>query len=258
MRSGEGAVAPGAIENGRVVDPAAVALALRHLLARSEITGTRALIAASDSIASLRVITFPKSATDVEIDREVKSQLNLDPDRMAIRYVEVAESRDERTFFAVVWERSAVQGLAAAVRNAGLEPLAVDLKSLCIARAIPVDSGIVLDMSVDPCETVLIDDRVPRVCHTFKVDSSSDLALSLANGLKPVLGFHQRSGARGLGADAPILVLVDQALPSLMSGRLEELTGHRLEALPQPPRIDPAVRYGPFLTCIGLVMRRHG
>ena len=256
MRCAEGAAPSAALERGRVLDPIALGQALRQLIARAEITSTRALIAASDAIASFRVLTFPKQATEAEIDTAIRSELNLGSDQMSIRHFEVLAGRDERTVFAVVWNRGQIQAITAAARQAGLEPAAVELKSLCVARALTEDSCIFLDMSVDPCEAVLIDERVPRICHEFKIASGADLALAVANGLKPVLGFHRRSGSAGFGPDSPILVRADQALPSLMAGRVEELTGHPFRPVPQPPRIDPDVRYGPFLTCLGLVMRR--
>lgn len=257
MRCGEAAAPPGAFEAGRVLDPAALGQAIRQLLARSEISTTRALIAASDVIASFRVLTFPKGTHDSEIGDAVRGRLNLGSDRMAMRHIEIPSRNDERTIFATVWDRSQVQAIAAAAKHAGLEPAAVDLKSLCIARALPVGSCIVLDLTADPCEAVLIEDRVPRAAHTFTVTSGDDLALSLANGLKPVLAFQRRSGASGFGPDSPILLHSDQALPSLLMGRLDGLTGRRVDPLPRPPRVDPDVRFGAYLTCIGLVMRRR-
>jgi hypothetical protein len=157
----------------------------------------------------------------------------------------------------VAWDRDQVQAVASAARQAGLEPAAVDLKSLCIARAIPVASCILLDMTADPCEAILIEDRVPRTAHSFRLESGGDLALALANGLKPALAFQRRSGAMGFGSESPVLVRSDQVLPSLLTGRLEHLIGHPVDPLPRPPRIDPDVRFVPYLTCIGLVMRRR-
>jgi hypothetical protein len=258
MRCGEMAAPPGAVEGGRVLNEAALGQALRQLIARSEITTSRALIAASDAIASFRVFTFAATATPPEIDAEVKRQLNLGSDRMALRHLEVLSGRGERTVFAAVWDRRQVEAIASAARLGGLEPAVVDLKSLCLARAISVDSCLLLDLSADPCEVVLIDERVPRVWHHFKLESGGDIALAIGNALKPVLGTHARSAgaASGFGPQSPILVRSDQALPSLLTSRLEQLTGRPVEGLPQPLRIDADVRYGPYLTCLGLVMRR--
>jgi hypothetical protein len=256
MRCGEAAAAPGSLEGGRVLDPAAVGQALRQLIARSEITTTRALIAASDAIASFRVMTFPKTASESEIHTAVTALVSLASDRMSVRHLEVLTGREERTVFATIWDRSQVQAIESAAKVAGLEPAVVDLKSLCIARAVTEDSCVVLDMSVAPCEAILIDNRIPRAWHTFKVESGGDLALSVTNGLKPLLEFQRRIAGTGFGPDSPILIRTDQALPSLLTGRLEQLTSRQVLALPQPPRVDPDIRFGPYLTCLGLVMRR--
>lgn len=257
MRCGEGAVPQGSLEGGRVLDAAALGQALRHLLARTEVVTTRALIAASDTIASFRVLTFPKSATDAEVDAEVRSQLPLGSLRMALRHIEVLKGRGRRTLYATVWDRGQVQAIADTARAAGLEPVVVDLKSLCVARAVPLNSCILLDLSAEPYEVVLIDERVPRVWHTFKIESSGDVAASLATGLKPVLGFYKQSGSATFGQDSPVLIRADQQLPSQVITRLQQLTGHPVGPLPQPHRTQPEVRFTSFLTCIGLVMRRQ-
>jgi hypothetical protein len=256
MRCGEAASAAGVLEGGRVLDPAALGQALRQLVARSEIISTRALIAASDTIASFRVLTFPKETSATEISIAVKGHVSATSDRMSVRHLEVLTGREERTVFATMWDRSQVQAIETAVRQAGLEPVAVDLKSLCVARALSEDSCIVLDMSVAPYEAILIADRIPRVWHTFKVESGGDLALSVMNGLKPVLEFQRRMGSSSFGPESPILVRADQSLPSLLTGRMEQITGRQVLPLPQPPRVDPDIRYAPYFTCLGLIMRR--
>jgi hypothetical protein len=256
MRCGESAVPEGALEGGRVLDAVALGQALRHLLARTEVVTTRALIAASDMIASFRILTLPQGVTDAEIDAEVRRQLPLGSSRMALRHIEVLKGRGQRTLYATVWDRGQVQLIADTARHAGLEPLVVDLKSLCVARAVPLNSCILLDLLAEPNEAVLIDERVPRVWHTFKIESSGDVAASLATALKPVLGFYRHSGSATFGSDSPILIRADQQLPSQVTVRLEQLTGQPVGPLPQPHRIQHEVRFGSFLTCIGLVMRR--
>lgn len=258
MRCGEAAAPEGAFDGGRVLNAPAMGQALRQLLARTEISTTRALIAANDAIASFRVATFPTTASDGEIDAAVRSLLPVGSARMALRQVEVRTGLDERTVYATVWDRSLVQPIADTARQAGLEPVVVDLKSLCVARAIEARSCILLDLSTEAHEVVLIDEHVPRVWHTFKANSDGDLAQSLAIGLKPVLSFYKRRpGNTAFGPESPILVRSDQALPTLMSGRLERLCGHSVLPLPPPPRVPPDVRFSPYLTCIGLVMRRR-
>src|SRR5438552_8209050 len=96
---------------------------------------------------------------------------------MGMQRVEVADNGPERTVYAVAFDRLKVQGLAAAVRLAGLEPSVVELKSLCVARVPPVPSCVVLDITVSPAEVLLVDGPLPRLRHTFKVDLSNGAEL---------------------------------------------------------------------------------
>jgi hypothetical protein len=259
MRCGEAGLPAGAMAGGRVLDQVAVGQALRQLIARSEITASRALIAASDSVASFRVMAFPRDATDADIEAAVKSQLDLGSERMAHRHVELPSGdKEERVIFATVWDRRLIEAIAGAVREAGLEPSAVDLKSLCLARALAVDSCLLLDLTGEPCEVVLIDQRVPRLWHTFKVNKDGDMTLSIADGLKPMVGFIQRYRSASFGMDSPIVVRAESVLSDDGANRLQELTGRPVVPVPAPPRVDAEVRFVPYLTCLGLIMRRSG
>ena len=257
MRCGESAPPPGSMDRGRVVDPARLGQALRQLVARTEITAGRALIAASDAIASFRVLSFPPGTADGDIAAELKRQLPLESDRMSLRRTEVLPDDGSRTVYAVVWDRTQVQAMAEAVRHAGLEPAVVELKSLCVARAVPEASCILVDLTAEPCEALLIDAHIPRVSHVFTIGSGTDLSAELAAGLRPVLAFYRQSTGAEFPAESPILIRADQMLPTLMATRLEGMTGHPVGPLPQPRRVLPEVRFVPFLTCIGLVMRRR-
>src|SRR5207247_9579911 len=96
--------------------------------------------------------------------------------RIAPRGPVVLPGRALRTSYAGIWDRGQGQAMAETARHAGLEPAVVELKSLCVARAIAAPSCILLDMTGEPCEAVLIDEHVPRVSHVFTIGSGSALA----------------------------------------------------------------------------------
>lgn len=225
------------------------------LLARTGITINRALLAASDAIASFRVIGFGQGMSDSDIDAVIKGQLPAPSDRMAHRRKDVLTARKGRTVYAVVWDRGQVQKMAQAARLAGVEPAAVELKSLCLARAVNTSACLLLDLSSQSAEALLIQEGVPRVWHEFDIASDGDLAGELMAGLRPLLAFNKQSGG-GLPADAPIYVRSEQTLASKVASQLANAAGHPVEPVPPPPRIEPDVRFNTYLTCIGLVMRR--
>jgi hypothetical protein len=241
-----------------VKDPGAVGTALRQLLARTEITETRALVAASDSIATFRVLRFPRAVTDQAVDSAVAKELPLDPQRMATRWVELSSPDEYRIVYAVAWDRALVKGITDTARAAGLEASVVDLKSACVARAAPVPSCVVLDMSSNPGDIILIDGYIPQASHSFElnVPAGDDIVPALGAPLNTVLRFYKRRRDTAFSSAAPIFISGDQVLPTQVASRLSELVGHPVESLPCPPRVSPEVRHMTYLTCLGLLMRR--
>jgi len=145
-----------------------------------------------------------------------------------------------------------------AARLAGLEATVVELKSICLARAVAEPACILVDMSSDPMEAVLIDGHVPQVWHSFRADASfgDDLAAALAAPLRSVLKFYKRRPSTGFGSHCPILISGEQMLSSDVVAELAELIDHPVRPLPMPARVAPEIRHTTYLTCLGLLMRR--
>jgi hypothetical protein len=260
MRCAEAPAPVGAVRGGAVEDSGAVAKVLRQLVARAEVKETRAMIAASDSLASFRVLTFASDATEPNIESFVRAQLPADGSRMGRQRLDVVTNGDERTVYAVAFDRQKVQGLAATVRLAGLEPTVIELRSLCLVRTVPEPACLVLDLGADPAEIVLIDGNLPRVWHSFKVDleSTAEVIERLASALRSVLNFYKRQqGGSDFSPDAPVFITPEQSLSSSGAAALESLIGLPVLALPSPPRVAPEIRHASFLACIGLIMRRR-
>ncbi len=260
MRSGEAAAPAGSMTGGIVTDGGAVARVLRQLLARTEVTETRALIAASDSLASFRVLSFAKDASEQEIETTVQMQLPTDSSRMGVHRHQLSRNGAATTIYAVAFDRGAIQSLAATARLAGVEPIVVELKSISVARAASLASCVVLDLAVEPAEVFLIDAHLPRLWHSFKakLETGDDDLGRVAAGLRTVLNYYKRppTGA-DFGRDVPVLISGDHSLPSQGVAALEQLVGHPVGVLPAPPRVPPEVRHGAYLACLGLIMRRR-
>jgi len=258
MRCGTGAVPAGGSSRGRIVDPAAVGFALKQLLARCEVTETRALVAAGDAVATFRVFELPGNTVDSDVAATVAKELPLDPDRIAVRWFDVQGATDQRVIYAAAWDRALVKNVVDATRAAGLEPVVVDLKSAALARAVGEPSCVVVDLSSDPVDMVLVDGHMPRVWHAFepKTPIGPDVASSLAAPLRSMLRFYRRRGSGSFGGRYPILIGGEHMLPHETLAKVAELVGQPVVPMPAPARVDPSVRHGTFLACLGLMMRR--
>lgn len=260
MRCGSGGLPADAAAGGKIKQPAEVAQAIRQLLARAEITETRALVAVSDSLASFRILRLPASASDKDVAAAVSRELPLDPERMSTRWIELATGKPERAIYAAAWDRALVQKAVESVKLAGLEAAVVELKSACIARAVAEPTCVVLDLSSSPVEIVLIDGHVPQVWHTFELTSSmgEDISPLLAAPLRSVFRFYQRNQDGGFGPSSPVLIAGEQVLPEQVFATLGEMLQHPVQPLPAPARVPKEVRHSTYLTCLGLMMRRGG
>jgi hypothetical protein len=258
MRCGSGGTPAGSLVDGKIVDVGGVGSALRQLLARTEIDNTQALIAASDSLATFRVLKLPVSASDQEVDASVAHELHLDPQRMATQWIDVGSGEGSRVVYAVTWDRSMVKNLIDAAKHAGLDPVAVDLKSACVARAVSNAACVVVDVDSSPAEIILIDGHVPQVWHSFKVDvgAGEDFGPALTGPLRTVLRFYKRRRDTEFEPKAPILIAGEQVLSLRATRSLQKELEHPVETLPLPARVPEEVRYANYLTCLGLLMRR--
>ena len=193
MRCGSGGTPAGALVGGKVHDVAAVGAALRQLLARTDIVDIRAMIGVSDAVAAFRVLHLPKAAPDSDVAAAVSTELQLGREHVVTRWIEVESTPSHRIVYAASWDSSEIMKLTDVAKSAGLEVTAVDLKSACLARVVPVPACVVLDVASDPAEIVLIDRYLPRVWHSiaFKNDASDHLASLLAPP-RSVLKFYQR------------------------------------------------------------------
>ena len=258
MRSGSAAVPDGASIAGRVADPAAVATSLRPLLARAEITLSRALVAASDTLATFRVLGLPPVSTNKDVDAAISRELPFDPQRTATRWHDLESSAAGRFVYAASWDKAMLKNVTDAVRLAGIEPSVVELKSASVARAVPASTCVVVDLSSQPAELILIDRHLPQVWHSFATEDplGDDAASQLAAPLRSMLRFYRRRTDGDFGREAPVFVSGEQALSSQALAELSAMIDQPVHILPAPARVPPHVRHSTYLTCLGLLMRR--
>lgn len=258
MRSGSAAITDGASTAASVADPGAIARSLKPLLARTEITLTRALVAASDTLATFRVLSLPAASTAKDVDAAISRELPFDPQRTATRWLDLESSPAGRVIYAAAWDKALLKNVTDAVRLAGIEPTVVELKSASVARAVPVPTCVVVDLSCQPAELILIDRHLPQVWYSFPTRDSlgGDDAQLLAAPLRSVLRFYRRRTDGEFGRAAPVYVSGEQALSGHALTELSAMIDQPVQVLPAPPRVPPHVRHSTYLTCLGLLMRR--
>ena len=90
MKAAEAKVPASVMSDGLVLNSASLAPIIKELAAQVDGKEGKAAIAASDSLASFRIINVAKDATDAKVESLVRAQLPLDGNRMGMQRVEVA------------------------------------------------------------------------------------------------------------------------------------------------------------------------
>lgn len=258
MRCGSAALVNGATREGKITDAAGVGRTLKALLARTEITQTRAMVAVGDAMGTFRVLRIPPSATRKEVDAAIARELPFDPARTATRWFDLPTAPDTKLVYAVAWERALLKNVVEAVRQAGVEPTVVELKSASIARAAPTEACIVIDLCSAPADLILVDRHLARVWHSVLVPEplGKEAAATLARAARSMLRFYRRLPDAEFGELAPLFVSSDQVLPADTLAELGSLVSQPVHALPAPARVPGEVRHSTYLACLGLLMRR--
>lgn len=259
MRCGSGRVPDGAWVAGRVVDAGQVGYGIKQLLARTEITGQRAMVAVNDAMATFRVLHLEPTVTDAQVSAAVARELTLDPAKFNSRWTQVGRTRTHRVIYAAAWDRAALKSAADAVRFAGVDPDVIELKSAAVARAVIEPSCVIVDLVSRPADLILIDGSVPHTWHGFdlKVSSADELTAAVAGPVRSVIRFHRRKSGVTFGSESPVLISAEQTLPSQALLDLSAVLEQPVRLLPAPPRVPANVRHSIYLACIGLVMRRE-
>lgn len=167
----------GVIQNGIITDPAAMGSAVKQLMRESGITAKRAVgsIAGQNAVV-IRIIEVPRM-TDAELKETMKweverhvpfapSETQIDYQPLTPRTPEAASGPNMEVLLAVA-QQDAVANYLDVMFAAGLDPVAVDIEPLAIARAVlDLNHGEVvvrpqtmpgeIDYSSPPPETVAV------------------------------------------------------------------------------------------------------
>lgn len=259
LRHAEVAIPADVLDGARVLDRKRLSALLLEVTTRAGIRPSRSLLAASDRIASWRILTLPRGTTDAGIVSAMRSELPLPADRLAVHWVELARQDSTLTVFAIGSDRRQARELAAAARDAGFEPETLDVRSLCLVRAVVLADCIIVEAGGGSCVMTIVQSRVPRLHSRFDLSGSPDASLGsviadgIRRGIAPLAG---RAPDSSPGEEVPV-VLVGEPLPSATLDEISQLLRRPVQLLQPPRRIGADVPYVQYLVCLGLLMRRR-
>jgi type IV pilus assembly protein PilM len=156
---------PGLVHDGEIVRPDELAAEIKRLWKTARFSGKRVRLGVANQRVVVRTIELP--ALDDERERraavefEAAEQIPIPPDQTVVdsqpvlRFTNDAGDRERHVVVAA--HRDMVEGLVATVRQAGLQPVGIDLEAFAILRALLPPPMVIDEGSPDT--------QAQAVCH---------------------------------------------------------------------------------------------
>ncbi len=236
LHAGWGETPPGAVKEGAVVEPQALGLAIRQVLARAGIRPGRVVSAVGGQAVIVRELKLPpmspdelKQAARFEAERYIPygvREVNMDFDVIGET---VEENQRKIVVLLVAARREVVDRHVQALEAAGVQPFVLDVESFAVIRALqPQADGegtatVFVDIGGETTDIVIVEGRQLRLTRniniggdnlTKAVASRLDMEFSSAAQLKEDKGVVLLEG-EPLPDDRTVLAVHDAMLPIL-------------------------------------------
>ncbi len=221
LRAAQVKVAPGAVENGEVRDPGAVAEALRELWAVGKFKSRQVVMGVGNQRVVVREIGLPwlpEKELRASLGFQVQEFIPMSVDDVVLDFDALGEFEQEGRrmirILLVAAQRAMVDAIMAAADGAKLDPVGLDLVPFALVRAVGAsDAGMDLDGSGDEA-VVDIGGHVTNICvHARGVtrfvrilpSGGNDVTLAIARslGIEDDIAERLKKGEAVQGGPAP-------------------------------------------------------
>lgn len=254
---------PELMKEGLISDPAGMAKVIRNALREKRI-GERKVRAALPAFGVLsRLLTLPPGR-DIRpgevIPREARRLISVPPEENYLFWQKLAGPEYEQRFLVLAVPRQPLHALLETLKLAGLRPTAIELSSLCLARAVNRSTAIILEAEPNLIGVVIVVDGIPVLMRSSPLSGETLLpsasAPRLAQELAQNLSFYNSAHRENpLPPDAPVYLCGSLAVDPELARRVESIVAHPVrkpELILESPPDFPAPH---FMVNIGLAMR---
>jgi type IV pilus assembly protein PilM len=148
---------PGLVHDGEIVRPEELAGEIKRFWRTARFSGKRVRLGVANQRVVVRTIELPALEDDRErraaVEFEAAEQIPIPPDQTVVDSQPVLrfsnDAGDRERHVVVAAHRDMVEGLVATVRQAGLQPVGIDLEAFAILRALLAPPALIDEGSQD-------------------------------------------------------------------------------------------------------------
>ena len=252
----------GLVKEGVVQDQQAVAAKIKEVWRSSRILRRKVTFGISGVNCFYQLLLLPELPENLRseaISREAVHSLGIPLEGVYLSWQVVSIEHGQMKVFLTIVPRDKVDSVVATLKIAGLRPLAMDIKPLCLARVSSEPMAIMVDTCQDSFDIVVLGEGIPEVVRSLQMTPEmppGERIAILRSELERSVSFYNAAHM-----DKPI----DLTVPILVSG---DLAGQESEMTSlggpreRPVRNleSPLVELegfvpGRYMTCMGLALK---
>jgi len=248
----------GLVHDGVIVNPIAVGMRIGELMAANGIAEKKVVVGISGIHAIYRVVNvpkLPKKLLDEAAQREAERVMPVPLNELYTSWQIISISDIETAICLVGIPRNTVDAMLEALRQAGLQPEAMDVRPLALARLSDERDAIIINIQQIGFDIVVMTDGIPELLRSlpFPVDAASaDEKIAEVNEeLERTVAFYNSSHKERQ---------ITPSIATFVSGELSEILAQTLEYRVKPlPRLlsyTDSLNTGEYASNIGLALRQ--
>jgi type IV pilus assembly protein PilM len=249
---------PGLVHDGFIIDPAAVGRRLGELMAAHGITEKRVMVSLSGIHSIYRVVNvpkLPKNLMDEAARREMERVMPVPLNELYTSYQSISMSDIETIICLVGLPRNTVEAMLETLRQAGLQPEAMDVKPLALARVADERDAIMINAQSTGFDIAVMVGGIPELLRSLPfpadADSADEKVAEVKEELERTVAFYN-SSHKGTEITTKMATFVSGELGEMLAGMLE----YRVKPLPQLLSYPDGLNASEYATNIGLALRQ--
>ncbi len=252
----------GLVKEGVVQDQQTVAAKIKELWRSSHILRRKVTVGISGLNCLYQMLLLPELPENLRgeaISREAAHSLGIPLEGVYLSWQVLAVEHGQMKVYLTVMPKDKVDSVVATLKLAGLRPMVMDVKPLCLARMSNEPRAVIVDTCQDSMDIVVLGEGIPEVVRSLQVApemTPSERIAVLRSELERSVSFYNAAHMdKPVDLTVPILVSGDlagqESEKASLAGPRERPVRDMESPLTELEGFDPSK----YATCIGLALK---
>ena len=194
---------PGLVSDGVITDAIEMGPAFDTLFSEQKLDRKHVMVGISGLRAIPRMLTLPRLQASVlrdTISREARREMPVSLENLHLSWQMMPPEGDMQRIYLLGVPKETIESHVRTLEVANIKPWVMDLKPLCLVRAVKQEEAIIVNLERDSLDIVLVVDNLPAIMRSFSLQQANmddQIKLDrLVNELLQTVRFYNDSHAR--------------------------------------------------------------